>query len=218
MNNQMITQIPFSGFYETLWDYELDREEEQFLESLCGPEGEYKGRDVADIGNAIYFAASYRTMHQAIAKDYAERLALRLDAEAGQPLHMIFESMHSPREYNFDTDRLFMHIPLESVRFLRATAKEEELTKLAAEKFTDRSGFFSSYSPDVEAWGPLESWDHNQVGCLLEAWINGREDLEGIEDSIRENMSCNGAISTAFDAGLDMNTLRDQVTSDSAKA
>lgn len=91
---------------------------------------------------------------------------------------MSFESMDSPREYNFATDRVYGRIPLKFMRALLKRSSAENhatLARVVAERFTSRSGFSSFYDSDVAAWlakaGPLQEWDHNELGTLLIAGL-----------------------------------------------
>ncbi|MGX7874405.1 hypothetical protein ACVDG5_018085 [Mesorhizobium sp. ORM6] len=83
-----------------------------------------------------------------------------------------FESMDSPREYNFTTDRLYAEIPLGMMQLLfrkSRTEKHATLAAVIAERFTSRDGFLSHYSRHLAEWleKPLTDWDHNELGTLL---------------------------------------------------
>lgn len=87
---------------------------------------------------------------------------------------MTFESMDSPREYNFTTDRVYGLVPLKVMRELFKRSKTEghkTLAALIADRFTSYDGFSSFYSNDVDSWlekaGRLQDWDHNELGTLL---------------------------------------------------
>ena len=99
----------------------------------------------------------------------------------------------SPREYNFTTDRIFIKLPAKEIRRIHKATEPEVLAEVAAEEFTSRSGFISFYSPDVESWGPLKTWDHNQRYCLLTAYAR-QEEPGFAEASLVEDYNCNGDI------------------------
>lgn len=85
-----------------------------------------------------------------------------------------FESMDSPREYNFTTDRVYANIPLAMMKVFFNMSKRENHATLAAvigERHTSRDGFISYYANDVAEWlaKPLTDWDHNELGSLLVA-------------------------------------------------
>ena len=85
-----------------------------------------------------------------------------------------FESMDSPREYNFTTDRVYANIPLLVMRLFLRQSKAEgyaTLNEVIGERHTSRDGFRSFYSNRIADWldKPLTDWDHNELGSLLVA-------------------------------------------------
>jgi hypothetical protein len=87
-------------------------------------------------------------------------------------LSLQFETMTSPREYNFQTDRLFALIPLKIMReiFKRSNAEDHEtLARVIDDRHSSRSGFISFYSNDLSDWvaKPLRDWDYIELGTLL---------------------------------------------------
>lgn len=100
---------------------------------------------------------------------------------------MTFESMDSPREYNFTTDRVYATVPLAVMRLLfKRSAAENHATFKAviAERFTSCDGFISFYSRHLADWleKPLVDWDHNEFGTLLIAAMR----MAGYDDIRRE--------------------------------
>ena len=113
-----------------------------------------------------------------------------------------FESMTSPRFYNFETDRIFAFIPAETVEKLFTISAEdnhETLARVLMERFTDRSGFHSFYSNELSTWleKPLRDWDHNELGSLLIAAIQVRDPSTGD----RGDESLDWRVYEAFDSG-----------------
>ena len=110
--------------------------------------------------------------------DDAGQYAVMPEPYARPSVGMTFESMDSPREYNFATDRVYGEIPLKVLReiFRRSKAeKHETLAAIIGARFTSYDGFASFYSPDLDSWlakaGPLAGWDHNELGTLLIAGL-----------------------------------------------
>lgn len=156
--------IPFSGFYESWHDAEFDN----CLEYMFDPEGcgaDYAGK----LAMRFFDTVNWRAAQTEYAKDYAENFAAALGCKVCE-----WEEMVSPREYNFSTDRLFAKFDAAELRAMLARADiRAELDAVAADMFTSRSGFISSYSPDVTDWGAdIAEWDHNQRGALLQAAAN----------------------------------------------
>lgn len=178
----MLTTIPFAGLYCSWHDDALDRACESVLQ-------DDQGEPVHDkLPMKLFDAIDWGKAHTEYAQMYAKAWCDHLGIQG-----MEFDELNSPREYNFATDRIFVRIPQAEVeRIHTALAKHPQiLTDLAKSKFTSRSGFHSFYSPDVSDWGPLETWDHNQVGTLLEAFQEMEE--PGFEESsLTEDWNCNG--------------------------
>jgi hypothetical protein len=42
--------------------------------------------------------------------------------------------------------------------------------------FTSCDGYISHYSNDIDEWGQLRSWDHNQLYCLLCEYVEDQDD------------------------------------------
>lgn len=193
----MITTIPFCGFYESFYSAALDDAEISIAEDLAANDEAFvKKYDRTQIANALSQAIDYSKVREAIARQYAEHI------EDLAQLRMKFERMESPREYNFQTDRIFMTIPRASVRRMRKEVYHVIFRKLVHERFTSCSGFISSYPANFGLWGPLDKWDHNQVGALFEAWLQTKEieiDDSAIADLFSERAIFDLAIDSAFD-------------------
>lgn len=177
--------IPFSGFYESLHDSELDTTLERMF-------SDDNGDAIDGLVSRAYDAVQWRAVHTAYAKSYAERFAHEFEI-AG----LAFESLQSPREYNFTTDRIFVDVPADEMARILSVTPRERLDAVAAEMFTSRSGFMSFYSPDVDDWGDSSDWDHNQWGAVLRAYVlhmrDGEEFDSWAEYSLMEDDFCNGA-------------------------
>jgi hypothetical protein len=189
----MITTIPFSGFYESTHSRELDRTIERMVEdsSGCHP--------ISDkLAEEIWDGIDWKTAMSAYAKNYAESFAYWFKCEYYITLE--WESMSSPREYNFATDRIFCTMSEKDAEKLRSKVDEKMLRDAAKDRFTSYDGFISHYSPDIDSWGELAEWDHNQLGTLIVAAIAQLED-ENWEWSLIEDQDCNGDISNlAYEA------------------
>lgn len=176
----MLTTIPFSGFYNSLHDQELDYElERMFADRATGCQTNdallHHALDVVDWG----------FVHHAYAKEYAEQFAWKFKVQ------MTFESLQSPREYNFTTDRIFCEIPVREVHRIIGMVGLDAISELARERFTSCSGF---YSPDIEDWGQISTWDHNQVGTVMEALAAGEDFDGGQEFDLMEDPRGNGRL------------------------
>jgi len=206
--------IPFFGFYESQLSQALDFEEEQLAEYLAERDDTFKGYSALDIGEELYWAMNYGTAHHALAKEYAEQFAHELNDNLPSdcaPFALTFETMDSPKEYNFTTDRCYMTMPLADLQRMRDEVAPGTLGDTIRERFTSRSGFHSFYSNVLADWDakPLAEWDHNEAGTLLVAYLADHYDnhREGIEHAVLDAMHEGNAFGDAADAALDRDEL-----------
>ena len=188
MANMLITRVPFSGFYGTIWESEIDQEMERFCEYEADEREAENGipqelrLSESEFSDILFRCFNSSIAHEKIAEWYVSAYSETVKAETGIDLHLRYESMSSPKYYNFETDRLFAYIPEKTVKALFALSKKEKHERLKArvkECFTSRSGFISHYSNDIldDEWScPVTDWDHNQICTLIEA-------IAGIDES-----------------------------------
>lgn len=213
--------VPFPGFYHSGLDQMLDSEVEQFCEyeaerqadSQYSPETfqpEPLRLDSGEIADIVWNVARWSPAHQMISESYLEAFDSIASEEVGFPLRLRFEETTSPREYNFETDRLFAQIANETARKLfrhSKAAKHERLAAVIAERFTSRSGFISFYSSNLSDWlaKPLMDWDHNELGTLLIACLAERSDsssYDSIEYDIEQSLCDASLFYEAFEAAI----------------
>jgi hypothetical protein len=231
--------IPFPGFYESSYSYAIDREEEMQAEWLAEREVEaleekvkqreanqtafsFADRTQVEIDESQCVTASefselffdhteYSKVYRKVAEFYTEAFEQWATDELELPAGSFsFAEMTSPREYNFQTDRIFATITDEAVQAMFSRSESDNhktLAEVIRNRFTSYDGFMSHYPNDLESWleKPLEDWDHNEVGTLLLACV----ELQGIT---RDKMECalyehtfsgNGEESDAISAGFD---------------
>jgi hypothetical protein len=128
---------------------------------------------------------------------------------------MTYNTMVSPREYNFTTDALYVELSPKDVVLLARRVGLSAIRKAAKEMFTSRDGFCSFYDPDISTWGKLRTWDHNQLYALMTAAVtvaNGASDEYGMDWGIYEDMSSDGDFSTAHDKAVDYQTIMFEIS------
>lgn len=191
--------IPFAGFYYSKWSDMIDNAEsmdnehfedtaqsEPDHELYCAePAARLDGPEIADLQCRH---SSYGAAYAAIARDYAAGFNDELSDKLGFKQSFTFEEMTSPREYNFETDRLFCDVPIETVKaWLKISRRADNHKTLAAtfkRRFTSRDGFSSFYEPIIPR-KPVDEWDHNELGTLLQAVMELRvDDADELEWSI----------------------------------
>lgn len=193
----LIINIPFAGFYESLFSAGIDQAEE----FIVGYEVEEKGRNPSKCADAFYKTSNYPKAHLYVAQKYVYYFNKYVAEEFGLDLELTFESLQSPREYNFETDRIFCFIRPEKSQELRAKVSDADLDAAIKTRFTSRSGFISSYSNRLSDWDPnIGSWDHNELGTLLVALLGEGGDWER---DICEEMQDKNVFDTAFDNCVD---------------
>ena len=175
--------LPFSGFYESIHNSLLDDElnMHMFTDYATGCTNN------EGLSQLAYDGCNWSDVFNGYAEEYTKNLAHEFK------IKMTFESLQSPKEYNFTTDRIFANISYEELKRIYDACNKTNFNKLAVDTFTSRDGFNSFYNPAIETWGPLNTWDHNQLACLLESFINEGLTGESLDEySIMESSISNG--------------------------
>ena len=172
--NKLESTIPFDGFYNSYissdiehqigqqieWDsdmYDLNEDEQQVLEDS-------------------YLSVNRVSFYNEIAEHYTDLYIDALNERLeGFTLNAKFNLLTSPREYNFETDRIFIDIERDhAIGFIKYTIKnyKKELENKIKERFTSRSGFWSHYKNELDLWTQdYSEWDHNQIGTCFELFF-----------------------------------------------
>ena len=180
-----LATLPFSGFYSSIHDGEIDSTiERMFSDRETGCDRNQ------GLESALIDKCEFREVHQKYAAYYAEAFGAEFK------IALKFESMTSPKFYNFETDRVFVTVTKkELARVYRATDRAA-LAALVEQMFTSRDGFSSFYSSDLGDWGPVNTWDHNQHGTLLRCYAVQESNCDDFgqmeEHRLVEDMSGNG--------------------------
>ena len=184
------TTIPFEGFYNSFIsadienEIELDTEYYSELYDLNEFEEEL-------LCNSFLNINSYKFYNQ-IAKDYTNFYIDALNKKfKGFTLKATYKYLESPREYNFETDRIFIEIEenhcIEFIKYIIQNYKKELENKIE-DRFRSRSGFISFYKNSIDLWTKdFKEWDCNMIGTCFELF-----DIEEDEDivySLREYLS-----------------------------
>lgn len=163
--SKLLCTIPFAGFYNSWHDSACDDALNMALSDSSG----FENAGLIERAHRDH-SPDFANWREQYARAYAESFRDELADQSGVTLDsMEFESMESPREYNFDTDRIYVTIERAQLRKLYMATGTPAVEKAAADRFTSRSGFISHYSPDLAQWGILADWDHNQAGTIFNA-------------------------------------------------
>lgn len=186
-SEMLLINIPFDGFYDSIYSDEVDhiaeREADNFADDRQTEEGvppELR-LDAQTVASILFDVTDYHAIYAKVAEEYTAAFNEVASELLDVPLSLTFESMTSPREYNFATDRIFAHIPLATVQALFDKSAADNHATLAAcikERFTSYDGFLSGYDNTLAAWldKPLIEWDHNELGTLLVALLGDDSD------------------------------------------
>ena len=174
----MITTIPFSGFYNSIHNWQIDHSLESML---CDSYSNTNDKLLSELIDSI----DYQRCFESYAKEYTGRFSERFG------ISLEFESLRSPKYYNFETDRIFCKISDSEIVRIFSLTKKETLKEKIKERFTSCSGFISHYPNDLESWDQdPTTWDHNELGTLIEAYISDHDEhSEEYELSISEYIS-----------------------------
>jgi len=180
----MIVQIPFSGFYESIHNSNIDNvlDNQIFTDYATGCTNNDQ------LSYRAWDSINWHELYFDYAREYAANFAYKFN------ISMKFESIARPREYNFSTDRIFCEISESEVKRIFAATCKATLAKNARDTFTSRDGFNSFYDPDYLTWGEVLSWDHNQLLVLIDSFIVNFDFHADYELYIMDESICNGFI------------------------
>ena len=187
--NKLESTIPFDGFYESFInadiDHEIEIDTEYYSELYDLNESEEEL-----LCNSFLNINSYKFYNQ-IAKDYTNFYIDALNERLkGFTLKATYKCFESPREYNFETDRIFIEIEENHcIEFIEHIVKnyKKEIEKKIQDMFTSRSGFISFYKNSIDLWTKdFKEWDCNMIGTCFELFDLEEEE---INYSLREYLS-----------------------------
>lgn len=222
MTDTLIINLPFDGFYGSIYSGEIDSHEERECEYMAERDGE-EGiapelrLEAHEYAEMLTQCVDYDDLHRRIAEAYVDAFDSWAWSDLDLQLGLKFESMDSPREYNFHTDRVYARISLDKVRELFAISEADghnQLRSVLKERHTSYDGFHSYYSNNVVEWlgKDLEEWDHNELCSLLQAVLL----IKGADSDWRWDVYyavCDGdGIHQDYDAAMDWSKFNQLVT------
>jgi hypothetical protein len=158
--------VPFAGFYGSWHDAHIDDAEESLFQDDSGN----------ILSQRLYQEFTSNLNYGSVFESYAEAYVACLSKAIG--VSLTFEEMVSPREYNFQTDRLFATLSRSDLARILRAVRGKRLNQKAAEWFTSCSGFISRYPNYIPDWPPIRDWDHNHVGCALACYVDSLREEE----------------------------------------
>jgi len=200
--NKLESTIPFDGFYESFISDDIDHQIGQQIEWDTDIYNLNVNEEKILWDNYLSVNRSY--FYNQIAEDYTnfyiDDLNTKLNyayPDHGFTLNAKFSFLTSPREYNFETDRIFIEIEENHcIDFIKYIIKhyKKELEEKIKQRFTSRSGYWSYYKNTLDSWTQdyLE-WDCNMIGTCFELFDLEEEDInyslrEYLTESIINNL------------------------------
>ena len=169
--NKLESTIPFYGFYNSPISSDIEHQIGQQIEWDC---------DIYDLNETEeeilynnYLIVNRVSFYNEIAEDYTNLYIDALNEELdGFTLKATYKCFESPREYNFETDRIFIEIEENhAIDFIKYIIKnyKKELQKKIQDRFTSKDGFISFYKNSIDLWPKdYSEWDFNQIGTCFE--------------------------------------------------
>lgn len=184
------TYLPiFSGFYGTLFEDIIDSEEENIFE-----ENESYTTDNVEF--------DYKTFKEDISKQCVGVFEDAFNRDMHTKLSVSFESLFSPKFYNFENDSINVTISLNRNDFdtVISAIKENktEISEQLKERYSSREGFSSFHSTDLDEWiedltleFETEEDCSHKWGAILEILCDVLDiiDEEEMVDKVRGNCS-----------------------------
>ncbi len=160
--NKLESTIPFCGFYCSFIDDDIYHQIGQQIEWDCDIYD--LNEDEQQVLEDSYLSINRSYFYNEIAKDYTNFYIDALnDRLEGFNLNAKFNLLTSPREYNFETDRIFIDIEKNhAIDFIKYIIKnyKKELEEKIKERFTSRDGFWSHYKNSLDLWTKdYSEWD-----------------------------------------------------------
>ena len=169
--NKLESTIPFCGFYCSFIDDDIDYQIGQQIE--WDSDLYDLNEDEQQILWDNYLSVNRSYFYNQIAQDYTNLYIDTLNERLEEfTLKAKFNLLTSPREYNFETDRIFIDIERDhAIDFIKYIIKnyKKELENKIKERFTSRSGFWSHYKNGLDLWTKdYSEWDCNMIGTCFE--------------------------------------------------
>ena len=194
--NKLESTILFDGFYESFIDDDIDHQIGQQIEWDTDTFDLNESEQEVIEDNYLSVNRSY--FYNQIAEDYTNFYIDALNEELdGFTLKATYKCFTSPREYNFETDRIFIEIEENhAIDFIKYIIKnyKKELENKIKERFTSRDGFWSHYKNRLDLWPKdYSEWDCNMIGTCFELFDLEEEDInyslrEYLSESIMNNL------------------------------
>jgi len=136
-----------------------------------------------------YFSQNFEELKEAICEVYAQNYFNDIEFETDIELDAEFESLGSQQTWLCRLDRFFIEVPANKAQALLKwilNNRYEELKEIVRDRFTARDGYMPHYSKDLNQWGKISTWDHNQIGTALLVFFDDSDFNYDIHEKVSE--------------------------------
>lgn len=171
--------LPFQGFYESIHDDAFDRVIEM------------REEDEAEID----FSYTNEIM-LTYCQHFGRELEGKLESIIGSNIDIQVVRVTSPREYNFETDKI--HATMNRGDIIKLydyvmNNHDQAFRSMVESELTERSGFIPHFSNNLDDWGHCVDWKPIQLQVLINCLII-EEEGEDWEYGIQETLVSNGHV------------------------
>ena len=186
--SKTIVNIPnFEGFYCSWIDEEINhivRSEAEYYAEEYNISDEKK-EEIRD----DYFSQNFEELKEEICNVYAQNYFNDIEVETDIELDAQFESLGSQQTWLCRLDRFFIEVPTNKAQSLLKwilNNRYEELKEIVRDRFTARDGYMPHYSKNLNQWGKISTWDHNQIGTALLVFFDDSSFNYDIHEKVSE--------------------------------
>jgi len=187
MEKTLIELPNFEGFDYSWIDSEFDNiaqnESEYFAEEYNL--SEEKKEEIRE----DYFSQNFEELKEEICKVYAQNYFNDIEFETDIELDAEFESLGSQQTWLCRLDRFFIEVPANKAQALLKwilNNRYQELKEIVRDRFTARDGYMPHYSKNLNEWGKISTWDHNQIGTALLVFFDDSDFNYDIHERVSE--------------------------------
>lgn len=135
-NTKTLVKIPFSGFYNSIHDSVIDSALE--YEAECYADSDKANDIILDALNVNH----YDKIREALSKVFVEGVNELFWYEYDIKLDLEFDSLKSPKFYNYSTDEIYCYIDNDKINELVALLdNENDFIEALKDKYQSRDGF-----------------------------------------------------------------------------
>ena len=135
-NNQTLVKIPFSGFYNSIHDSAINSALE--YEAECYADSDKADDIILDALNANHYDKIREELSRVFVNSVNDLFCYEYDIN----LDLEFDSLKSPRFYNYSTDEIYCYIDNDKIKELVALLdSENDFIEALKDKYQSRDGF-----------------------------------------------------------------------------